>query len=356
VLDMVERLCVLVPEWIQVVDPEKRKRKVGDGPRKYSKDAAIVLSQDVHYCTVRDTILAGGNGRGGVTKIRGSLERKYGGNSILSGERKVTPWNQRLNVDVRKDDQRRIIANRQQEKKDTLSSPLHTETRIVPKEKDPVVTPESPSSMFGESNCGETPSKIICEDEHDDVDKDYDLSDKRNTDQMAPSTPTPSLSALPAAITEVSPTSTDIATKQSRSKLKLGMTLRRRQKRIISSPTSRRKAAIAQEESPAAPITPRKSSSIGRYFSTNKRGNLGKDLDHDDDNNDSDNESSPLVVDEDEDLPSSSLSENKQLRVNHTLHLTDEDMDGGLFIDPSGTTCPRGLKRLFDLLNNGERI
>ncbi len=49
------------------------------------------------------------------------------------------------------------------------------------------------------------------------------------------------------------------------------------------------------------------------------------------------------------------IEEKKMLRVNYYQHLADTDRDGGEVIDSSSTN-PRGLKRMFSILNAGERI
>mmetsp|Transcript_25044 Transcript_25044/g.37455 ORF Transcript_25044/g.37455 Transcript_25044/m.37455 type:complete len:312 (+) Transcript_25044:112-1047(+) len=63
--------------------------------------------------------------------------------------------------------------------------------------------------------------------------------------------------------------------------------------------------------------------------------------------------------DDDEDpsglLRKAGIEEKKMLRVNYCQHLTSSDMDGGEVIHSSSTN-PRGLKRMFSLLNAGERI
>jgi len=401
VVDMVERLCDLVPEWIQIVDSERRKRRgeVGGGSSsRYSKDVVIVVRQDVQYRAVRDTILAGGGeplaGGRGVTKIgesvMGRLGRKGGTNSILNGERKVAEWGQSLTVDVRKDDRARNMANdtfnrsnrvsdngqdaimeddppvpdesdselsRHRKRDDASSSPVQDEEEALDSEKDLVVTPESPSSVCTQPIQEMTPespssvctqpieedssTKTSCKDEHDDIGEDNSKSDVETIDQQAPSTP------IDPPSTPVSPTST---TKRPRGKLKLGMTLRRRQQRTPSTPLPQRVAATRGKTPATTPTTPHKSSSIGQYFSPKKRKNLGDDLEDDNDS------SHPSVVAEDGDPSLSLTPEKKKLRINHSLHLTDSDEYGGRIFEPSATCDPRGLKRLFALLNTGERI
>jgi len=177
--------------------------------------------------------------------------------------------------------------------------------------------------------------------------KDNSINDVETSDHRTPSTPIAHLSTPLPVIAKVSPTST---TKLPRGKFKTGMTLRRRQQRTPSTLSPQRVAVLRGKTPASTPTTPRKSSSIGRYFSPKKGNKVRHELEDDNDR------SPPSVVGEDGDGSSSVTPEKKKLRINHSLYLTDSDEYGGRFIEPSATACPRGLKRLFALLNTGERI
>jgi len=381
--------------------------------RRYSKDAAIVLEQNVHYQAVRDAILESGIGGGGAGGgSNGSMLRRHGqrsgGNSFLNGKRKATPWGQNLTTDVRKIDRTsRVMANGshnsmisrrvansvkddtpmddrlpeieesesecQKNEDQPPSSPVQIKKKTSAVDQNQtLVTPESPHSVGEESSPEEErPIKISSNKDinnNSKNDSDLDLDDEKSIDsQTTTTTPIPTPSADPSIITKVSPTGTDsITTEQPPKKIVPGMTLRRRQKRT----PSRKVDAASSSVTAADTTTPRKLSTIGHYFSPDKKHKSVRDIEEDDaddddsgdnsndegDENVEDDNSHLSEVVDDDDISQSSIPKNKQLRVNNALHLIDADEDGGMLVEPSSTTCFRGLKRLFSLLNNGERI
>lgn len=267
----------------------------------------------------------------------------------------MAQWGRGLSAGARNDIRQGVMGNRKTDRKKPATNDAED---VVMEEAGSIAYRPDPTEVTVErldASTPESPSSSVYTQPNDldPTDTGNAAADGLTDDRTVPHTPVPSRSTLPSSDgTALSPdTTTTINSTTPRltttpSKLKVVMKLRRRQR-------------ITPSKTKPPPTTPHKSTSIGRFFSA--RGEQIED--------DETSDSPPSVVAEDEGAPMSpppedegvspSLlpgDEGERLRVNYTQHLTEADEDGGEVVEPSIEACPRGLKRLFALLNDGERI
>jgi len=438
VIDKVERLCELVPEWIMLVDSDRRnkKRKTMDGDdadydikTKYSKNAVIVLRQDVEYCMVRDTILASDGDKIGsrstATMRRDNLllgRRKRGdaegsgsgGGKVMRREEK-----NRVNIVLREDQLDSGTSSTVEgssnkiggtssigKKRDMVmeqgnsvaASDNDSDSGFLTQEEDVSSDTRGGTAKKSNEEDGKASFPARCDTPQHQIEtkikSNSDDTNQEDNSYVSDSVVQNSLNSSPPPLTSTTviadkkvseKLSSPKTTKQQQSKLKLSMTQRKIEEHhssklphVVLPNSSSKDLHIPSNSGSSTGSSPSSKIATGSllpsmsletdspkpiepYIPMNKRSPVQNDKYK----NSNDDDFPQLVVADESDenkqglttTPESCQKAKRRLRVNHNLHLTDADMNGGILIETNGTDAfPRGLKKLFTLLNAGKRI